>query len=299
MNESHFTLSRGEYRCGIHAQGASLVSLAFQGKEFIPEPPENGPFQAYHGSIIAPWPNRVRDGMYSFQGAQFELETNEESTGNALHGYSAGLDWDCLDSTTDSVTLGTTVGGTSGYPWQIQVKATYQLDNQGLNLRISASNLSSKDAPFGLAFHPYFLIPGAISSNLKLRTSAKTVVIPDEDRLLPLVEKRVERTPFDFREGRSADLAFLDHAFSEFEWDKNGYTSADVYLESSYRLRISWDSTLSWLQLHRPLDPNKQPSLVVEPMTCPPDALNSGRDLVLLAPGDEIASHLNIRVSTN
>ena len=297
MNESHFTLSRGEYHCGIHSQGASLVSLAYQGKDFIPKPPAHGPFQAYHGSIIAPWPNRVRDGMYSFQGAQYELETNEESTGNALHGYSAALDWDCVVSTPDGVTLATTVGGTSGYPWQIQLKATYQLDNQGLSLLIGASNLSSEEAPFGFAFHPYFLIPGAISSNLKLRTSASTVVIPDEDRLLPLVEKRVERTPFDFREGRSAELPFLDHAFSEFEWDKNGYSSADVYMEDSYRLRISWNSTLSWLQLHRPLDPSKQPALVVEPMTCPPDALNSGRDLALLGPGDEIAAHINIRVS--
>jgi aldose 1-epimerase len=265
----------------------------------MPTAPADGPFQAYHGSIIAPWPNRVRDGKYSFQGSIYELETNEESTGTALHGYSAALDWDWQDATDDSVTLATTVGGTSGYPWQIQLKATYQLDNHGLNLRISASNLSSEEAPFGFAFHPYFLIPDAIGSNLKLRTSANTVVIPDDDRLLPLVEKRVERTPFDFRKGRSADLPFLDHAFSEFEWDKNGYTAADVYLEKSYRLRISWDYNLNWLQLHRPLDPKKRPSLVVEPMTCPPDALNSGRDLVLLGPGEEIASHLNIRVSTN
>lgn len=274
-----------------------MLSLQFQGAEFIPKCPNPDPSKSYHGSIIAPWPNRVRDGRYTFRGQEFQLEINEPSTGNALHGFSAEATWDCKSLVKDSVALETVVGGTTGYPWKISLEAVYELGSKGLSLTLIALNLSHDSAPFGFAFHPYFGIPGASPTSQFLRTSANNVVMPDNDRLLPFVEKRVDRTPFDFREGRTADLPFLDHAFSEFDWDKNGYTSADIYEVSGPRVKIIWDSTIPWLQVHRPLNPELQPALVVEPMTCPPDALNSGRDLIQLDSGEEIRSHLHVRVS--
>lgn len=293
-----YSLSTGDYACTIHPQGASLLSLQFHGAEFIPKCPNLDPSKSYHGSVIAPWPNRVRDGRYTFRGQEFQLEINEASTGNALHGFSAEATWDCKSLAKDSVSLETVVGGTTGYPWKISLEAVYELGSKGLSLTLIASNLSHDVAPFGFAFHPYFVIPGASPTSLFLRTSAKNVVMPDQERLLPLVEKHVGRTPFDFREGRTADLSFLDHAFTEFDWDKNGYTAADVYEVSGPRVKIIWDSTFPWLQIHRPLSSELQPALVVEPMTCPPDALNSGRDLIQLESGEEIRSHIHVRISS-
>jgi len=292
-----YSLSRGDYACTIHPQGASLLSLQFQGAEFIPKCPNLDPAKSYHGSVIAPWPNRVRDGRYTYRGQEFQLEINEASTGNALHGFSAEATWDCKSLAEDSVTLETVVGGTSGYPWKVGLEAFYQLGSTGLNLTLLATNLSHDSAPFGWAFHPYFLIPGASPSSLMLRTSAKNVVMPDNDRLLPFVEKHVARTPYDFRELRTAELPFLDHAFTEFDWDRNGYSAAEVCEEAGPRLKIVWDSTMPWLQIHRPLSPDLQPALVVEPMSCPPDALNSGRDLIQLESGEEVRSHIHMRVS--
>ncbi len=51
------------------------------------------------------------------------------------------------------------------------------------------------------------------------------------------------------------------------------------------------------MQVHtadRPDPDDDRVGLAVEPMTCPPDALNSGTDLVVLAPGDSHAASWEI-----
>jgi aldose 1-epimerase len=54
---------------------------------------------------------------------------------------------------------------------------------------------------------------------------------------------------------------------------------------------VTWDpATLPWVQVHTSDTPEVETNrtgLAVEPMTCGPDAFNSGEDLVVLAPGDE------------
>jgi aldose 1-epimerase len=53
---------------------------------------------------------------------------------------------------------------------------------------------------------------------------------------------------------------------------------------------MHWSTAeLPWVQVHtadRPDPADDRVGLAVEPMTCPPDALNSGTDLVVLQPGD-------------
>ncbi|KWX09966.1 galactose mutarotase, partial [Carbonactinospora thermoautotrophica] len=47
-------------------------------------------------------------------------------------------------------------------------------------------------------------------------------------------------------------------------------------------------AVLPWVQVHtadRPEPRFDRAGLAVEPMTCPPDAFNSGTDLVVLEPG--------------
>ena len=43
-----------------------------------------------------------------------------------------------------------------------------------------------------------------------------------------------------------------------------------------------------WVQVFTPDEfPGSGQAIAIEPMTCPPDALNSGVDLITLAPGEE------------
>jgi aldose 1-epimerase len=53
---------------------------------------------------------------------------------------------------------------------------------------------------------------------------------------------------------------------------------------------VRWGKECRWIQVHtadRP-DLDNRIGLAVEPMTCPPDAFNSGRDLITLPVGGSV-----------
>jgi aldose 1-epimerase len=55
---------------------------------------------------------------------------------------------------------------------------------------------------------------------------------------------------------------------------------------------IRWGKECGWLQVHtadRPHPETSRIGLAVEPMTCSPDAFNSGRDLLVLPAGGSTA----------
>jgi aldose 1-epimerase len=56
---------------------------------------------------------------------------------------------------------------------------------------------------------------------------------------------------------------------------------------------LQWGQQCPWVQIHtadRPDPTINRLGLAVEPMTCPPDAFNSGTDLVWLEPGGQFAA---------
>ena len=288
-------LQNGNYEAAVHTTGAALWALRFKGEDYIPACAETGPSDSYHGSIIAPWPNRIRDGKYSFDGKNHELPVNEIGRNNALHGLSAAVPWKVVEKSEKMISLTTTVGGSKGYPAIVELLATYRLNQAGLKLAFTARNLSNQRAPFGFAFHPYLKIPGDKSPTLQFAASA--VVLVDDQRLLPVQEVRVEGTAFDFRKKTSTDLDFLDHAFSDFDWDLSGRASATISGSGGRSLTLTWDHTLPWLQIHRPVRPELPGALVIEPMSCPPDAFNSGRDLVSLDGNSKFQCTIDMAVS--
>lgn len=289
------TIKSGHYEASIHTTGASLWSLRFKGEDYIPNCAEVDPSISYHGSVIAPWPNRIRDGKYQFAGRNFEVPVNESNRNNALHGFSAPKRWKIGRKTSSSVTLTTTVGGEKGYPAVLSLVVTYRLTRTGLTMKFSARNTSISRTPFGFAFHPYLKTPGDQSP--ALRITAKTVLLVDSERLLPLEEATVEGTEFDFRASRKANLEFLDHAFSDFDWDLEGKTFAQISGATGKRVSVTWDHVLPWIQIHRPNRPELQGALVVEPMTSPPDAFNSGRDVRVLEANEIFESKIQINCS--
>jgi aldose 1-epimerase len=72
-----------------------------------------------------------------------------------------------------------------------------------------------------------------------------------------------------------------------------------VTSKASTGVECEWDpAVLPWVQVHTadlPLAEESRLGLAVEPMTCPPDAFNSGEDLVVLAPGEEHKAFWTIR----
>lgn len=293
-NSKPLVISGGDYVATLSQTGAALTQLSYRGEQFCPERSEETLVSSYHGSVIAPWPNRIRDGKYRFDGKEYSLPINETAGANALHGFSANKRWELEEKASDSAVFGLELEPTEGYPWSLSLRAQYLVSGEGLRLLFSATG--SKHQPFGWAFHPYLTLPDTKPDSWNLTHSANSVMLVDPARLLPVALAKVEDSDLDFRAGTSPEIPGLDHAFTDLMFDSQGFTS--VQLESErHRIEMSFDANSPWLQLHYP-NPllTSVPSLVVEPMSLEPDAFNSRREQDLLLQ-DGFATELRIQIT--
>lgn len=287
---TEYRIRAGEYTAAITAQAGALRELRHGGRDLIVPFPEGGPIPDYRGVIAAPWPNRIADGRYSFDGADYEVPVNEADRGCALHGLVFPLEWALESHDEASVKLSCSLGRTAGYPHELRVVVEYLIGEDGLRMTVSAENLGSTTAPYGVCPHPYLLAGPSPLNEWTLEVPAGSFLEVAPDRLLPKEVRSVEGHEFDFRTSRAIGTTEIDHAFTDikFDDDDGGQARVLVHDPTGTGVGMSWDRTCRWLQIHtadkKPPFPNRL-GLAVEPMTCPPDAFNSGVDLIRLEPG--------------
>lgn len=268
-------LAAGGYTAEISERGAALRSLRHGGRDLVTSWPEGGPVPYFAGTLLAPWPNRVGGGRYSFAGEDHQLELSEPERGNAIHGLVAAADWrvvEWLAAEEDHafVRLAHTITPAPGYPFTVELRVLHRLDAHGLTTTVTATNIGDRAAPYGCGPHPWLL--GGDDDTLHV--PAAQVLVTDA-ALLPKSLAGVSGTPYDFREPRPLGGTVLDHAFT-------GLTAGETRVGGT---RVTWDpATLPWVQVCTG-DQLGYQGVAVEPMTCPADAFNSGTDLVVLEPG--------------
>lgn len=293
-----YTISHGDYSATVASIGASLRRFTWQGRDLVVPFDVDEVRPGYRGAVLAPWPNRVVDGSYTFDGVDYQLPLTEPSRSHALHGLVCWADWSLEARTADSVTLRTTIVPSDGYPHRIAVLATYSLDDDGLTSTVTADNLGATTAPYGTGPHPYLVAgPGTVDEwTFESPAAAYLTVTPD--RLSPVATVPVETTPeFDFRTPRVIGDTFIDHAFTAIARQADGSATVTLTSPAGTGVRMSFGAELPWLQVHtadRPAPERSRIGLAVEPMTCPPDAFSTGEDLVLLAPGQSHAASWTI-----
>lgn len=278
------------YEAVISTVGASLRSLTYEGRNLVTPFDANEVRPRFRGAILAPWPNRIVDGTYTFDSIQHQLAITEPQRGHALHGLVLWLNFEVIAQTAQSVTLKGIIEPQQGYPHRIALEVHYLITNRGLSTSVTATNLSEQDAPYGLGPHPYLVAgPGPVD-DWSLQTTAKSYFETTGARLLPDKQVPIQSGDlFDFSEGKKVGDIFIDHAFTELLFE-NGLGSLDLTCPTGTGVRMTWGPQLPWLQLHTadvPGDIHSRNSLAVEPMTCPPDAFNSGIDLIVLRAGEK------------
>ena len=291
LSGSQFEISFGEYRATIASVGASLRSLSHAGRDLIV------PFEAdelrpkSRGVTLAPWPNRIDGGRYTFAGVDYELPLTEPRRGNALHGLACWLDYQEIEHEESFVTLAAEIVPQEGYPFRLLMRVRFELGENGLATTVTASNIGSDAAPYGTAPHPYLVAGEGRVDDWSLELPATEVLTVTEDRLIPIEVVDVvghAEGAFDFRINRAIGDVFIDHAFTSLIADDSGRAVVRVTTVDGSGVEMSWGDELPWVQLHTADLPDAEISrlgLAVEPMTCPPDAFNSGVDLIVIEPG--------------
>ena len=262
------------------------------------------------GIVLVPWPNRIRDGVWSHHGTKLQLALTEPARQNAIHGLLRFAPYREVAHADDSITLGATVFPQSGYRFHLDTEVTYALTADGLEVTHVMQNVGSTDAPVALGAHPYLKIGDVPTGELVLRLAADTHIDVDE-RMNPIGETPVEGTRFDLRAGRRVDDLDLDDGFGGvIVTDGRGEHSLTAPDGRSVTL---WgDEDLRYVQVFTPRNftihsrgagaggasasgtaPGQ--AVAIEPMTAPSDAFNTGAGLRWLKPGEAWTVRWGIR----
>lgn len=299
LGGDEYVLRHGDYAAVVTEIGGGLRVFRHGDRELIRSYEQDEVRPRYRGALLAPWPNRVVDGRYSFDGEPFQLDLSEPERGHALHGLVSWSRFDLLDSDSSSVVLGHPLVPRRGYPFCLRLVVRYALGDDGLRCTVSADNIGERRLPYGVAPHPYLLGGTGRVDDWTLGLPAEEVLEVTPDRLVPTGLRPVVGTDLDFREPRRIAATEVDHAFTALRADADGLVRARVMGEDGAGAECEWDAgTLPWVQVHTADLPDPAESrlgLALEPMSCPPDSFNSGTDLVVLEPGEEHTAEWTLR----
>jgi aldose 1-epimerase len=291
LTGAQYEISAGNYAAVVTELGAGLRALRHRGAPLLAgyQPDQVPPAGA--GQLLAPWPNRVDGGRYSFGGERLQLDLSEPAAGNAIHGLTRWATWVPVAYDPDRVVLYQPLRGWPGYPFCLDIEAEYRVDpDAGLRVGIIARNAGTGPAPYGTGSHPYLTAGTPLIDECELTLPAARWQ-PAGDRGIPAgPPQHVGGTRYDFRAARKLGDVRLDHPFTGLDRGPDG--RAWVRLAGPERgVRLWAGEGYRWLQVFTgdPLDePHRRRALAVEPMTCPPNAFVTGTDLLVLEPGETV-----------
>jgi aldose 1-epimerase len=285
-----------DQRATVVGAGGGLRSYSAGGRELLDGYPANGPVTSGRGQVLIPWPNRLEDGAYEFDGRRHQLPLTEPERGNAIHGLVRGERWTVGERESHRVVMEHILQPRPGYPFTLSLGVEYALSESGLRVKTTATNVGPDACPFGSGQHPYLTLGTLTVDSLILCAPARTVLQEDE-RGIPVGREPVDGTAYDFRRPREIGATTLDDAFTDLERGADGRARVELRDPKSRAGVTVWlDESYRYLQLFTgdPLPDVRRRSLAVEPMTCPANAFRTGEDLVRLEPRGSVTSEWGI-----
>ena len=179
-----FELSLDDQSVVVTEVGGTLRSYTADGKQVLDGFARDETSSAGRGQILAPWPNRLGDGRYTFEGHAGDAALNEPEAHNAIHGLVRWMPWHLESRSDHAVRLAMVLHPQPAYPWRLELGVQYELTLGGLAVSLEARNGSGVAAPFGVGFHPY-LAPGSELVDEAMLTIPAQRWIATDDRGLP------------------------------------------------------------------------------------------------------------------
>lgn len=289
-----YVVSAAGYRAVVTESGATLRALEHDGRPLVAGFAEDEHASSGRGQLLLPWPNRVADGRYSFEGRDLQLSLSEVARGHASHGLVRWTSWSLVGHDDTSVELRYRLMAQAGYPWTLDLTARYAVSADGLAVTVTANNLAAEPAPFAAGAHPYVRLDAGPVDSWEIAVPAATSLEVD-DRLIPVGRRAVDGSETDFRTGRPIGATVVDTAFTDLNRDDRGRATVTIR-NDDVAVEVWMDEQHRWVQVYTG-DALAVPrsALAVEPMTAPPNAFNSGEDLWVLAPGERASLTWGIR----
>ena len=293
----------GEYVSIIPRFGSNINELILKKRETLYDIIDGNPDRAsftgkgiFKGANLIPFPNRLKDGKYTFGGIDYQLFKNYPEEGNAAHGFIYDKPFEVIQKKSETHFAQVTLrylydGSLVGYPFPFELHLIYTLsDSEGFQCESRFSNKHDQSIPFGSGWHPFFTFKKKVNQ-LSLKFSPEKEAMLDSS-LIP------DGTFQDFNLFDSLKPIDKDSYDSCF-YLKNGsdghYTELyDPKAEVTIQL---WQETgpgkYNYLQIYTPPHRN---SIAIEPMTCTVNSFNSHDGLIILNKGQSFSAKYGVKL---
>ncbi|GGE34931.1 aldose 1-epimerase [Psychroflexus planctonicus] len=254
-------------------EGGRLKSLHYKGKAVIADP-ENSPYtNHFASSVLFPFANRIKDGKYNFEGKDFQLDSNEKDSTNAIHGliYDKQFQLAKKDTNQDNSSIHLVYeeqNPPQGFPFAFAIELTYRLNDKNFELIIKVENKSLQNFPFTLGWHPYFVVTNLNHCMLEF-DSLKRILFNQEQITIGITNGFAPR-PFPLKN------PYLDDCFVLHD-KKVSFKTPD------YQIEFNNSNHSKYLQLYSP--PNEE-RIAIEPMTGISDSFNNKKGMKVLNPNE-------------
>lgn len=218
--------------------------------------------------VLFPSPGKLTADAWAWGGASGSIKQ---------HGFARLLPWSVVATGTDdgawaTLSLASSDASRAQFPFDFAAAFTYRLRAETLAIEIAITNAGNAPMPFGLGFHPYFAVPDADKPAVRIPSRATRAFDNRHKREVPF-------KGFDLG-ADEVDLHLHDHGGSEASLHTPVY---DLALRATPEL-MRW---VVWALRGRDF-------VCVEPWSCPADALNSGKGLLVLRPGERREARFEI-----
>lgn len=294
---TQYELADGALTATVTQVAAGLRTLRFDGADLTEPYPATSPPPSACGIVLVPWPNRVKDGTWDLHGSPQRLALTEPARGNAIHGLLRYRPYELLEHTGSAVSQQAWIYPELGYPFILRTVVRHELGADGLTVTHTIANEGDAAAPVAIGAHPYLRIADVPTEELTVTVGARTHLEVD-DRMNVIGESPVEGTRYDLRGGRRVGELDLDDGYADVPVT-DGRVTHTLSAADGRRVALWGDESFAYVQVFtsRKLatHPDGSVALAVEPMTAPANALNTGRGLRWLEPGETWTAVWGIR----
>src|SRR5256714_13994774 len=157
---AQYPIRLGQHAAVVVEVGGGLRTYEVAGQPVVDGYAEDELPPGGAGQVLAPWPNRLRDGRYTWAGGTHQLALSEVPNHNAIHGLVRWLSWQPVSVSDTAVTLACVLPPHPGYPWRLELTTTWSPGAAGPGVTHTAANLSDAAAPLRPGVQPYLTGPG-------------------------------------------------------------------------------------------------------------------------------------------
>ncbi|UXT50643.1 aldose 1-epimerase [Agrobacterium tumefaciens] len=228
---------------------------------------------------LFPYHNRLYGGSFVHAGIRHDLLPHPALAPDAMHGPAHRRAWEISDLDSDRVRLLLDYEADGEWPFSFRAEQSFLLENTGLTVNLSITNLADVPAPMALGWHPYL----AAGLGCDARTDAR-LQYPLDPQNVPTGQPAVPRH-------NAAIPAATGYTLHYTDWS-NAHVQFDRFL-----LRIEADPIFGHLAVHR-----MDRYLCLEPVSMAAGALGlpeTQREVFggrIIPPGERLSGRIQLSI---